>query len=179
VTGFETFIPEFGKVQPEQTIVYMVYDQENLYFGFRCFDDQPEKIKAAVSGRLNRDESLGELSLTGKYGITPSLILDGTINPDFSQVEADAGQVDVNLRYDLFLWPDHAHEREQHHSGSGYLLHQNFPGTTFSDRGTVIQLGYGSLYNRIEWQQDRYVESDRFLETRRGLFFKVSYLWRL
>jgi hypothetical protein len=55
------------------------------------------------SGRLNRDESLGELSLTGKFGITPSLILDGTINPDFSQIEADAGQVDVNLRYDLFF----------------------------------------------------------------------------
>ncbi|MCJ7581034.1 MAG: hypothetical protein MUP98_10930, partial [Candidatus Aminicenantes bacterium] len=45
--------------------------------------------------------------------------------------------------------------------------------------GTVIQLGYGSLYDRIEWRQDRYVESNRFLETRRGLFFKISYLWRL
>ena len=53
VTGFETFIPEFGKVQPEQTIVYMVYDRENLYFGFRCFDNQPDKIKAAVSRRDN------------------------------------------------------------------------------------------------------------------------------
>ena len=42
------------------------------------------------------------MSLTGKFGITPSLILDGTINPDFSQIEADAGQVDANLRYDLF-----------------------------------------------------------------------------
>ena len=37
-----------------------------------------------------------------KYGITSQLILDGTLNPDFSQVEADAGQVDVNLRYKLF-----------------------------------------------------------------------------
>ena len=249
VTDFETFIPEFGKKQPEKTVAYMAYDRENLYFAFRCLDGQPDKIKAAVSrrddvmtddfvcinldsfndqqslyafyvnplgiqgdsrfasnkedfsvdmvwysagridekgytvemriplksiryahgdrvvmsvffertinrrqehgsfppldpqrgyafltqmapleyldlkrytllellpaftygrkyteseGRLDRDPDSRELSLTGKFGITPSLILDGTINPDFSQVEADAGQVDANLRYNLY-----------------------------------------------------------------------------
>lgn len=45
--------------------------------------------------------------------------------------------------------------------------------------GTVLHLGYGSRYDRIEWDTDRYVESDRFLETQRGLFFKASYLWRM
>lgn len=44
-----------------------------------------------------------EGSLTLKYGITSDLVLDGTYNPDFSQVEADAGQVDVNLRTNLFF----------------------------------------------------------------------------
>lgn len=44
-----------------------------------------------------------ELSLTAKVGLTPSLVLDATLNPDFSQVEADAGQVDANLRYNLFF----------------------------------------------------------------------------
>src|SRR6185436_18151440 len=53
-------------------------------------------------GDLVRDKQDAEFSLTGKYGITTDLILDGTINPDFSQVESDAGQVDVNLRYSLF-----------------------------------------------------------------------------
>jgi hypothetical protein len=38
-----------------------------------------------------------------KYGITPNVTLDFTYNPDFSQVEADAGQVDVNLRYELYF----------------------------------------------------------------------------
>ncbi len=251
VTDFETFIPEFGKKQPEKTVAYMAYDRENIYFAFRCFDDQPDKIKAAVSRRddvmtddfvcinldsfndqqslyafyvnplgiqgdsryasnkedfsvdmvwwsagriddkgytvemqiplksiryahgervvmsvffertinrrqehgsypaldpkrgyafltqmapmeyfglkrytlmellpaftygresvrddggvMRKSEDSGELSLTGKLGITPSLILDGTINPDFSQIEADAGQVDANLRYDLYF----------------------------------------------------------------------------
>ncbi len=44
-----------------------------------------------------------DLSLTVKYGITSDLILDGTVNPDFSQVESDAGQVDINLRSPLFF----------------------------------------------------------------------------
>jgi hypothetical protein len=44
-----------------------------------------------------------DLSLTLKYGITSDLILDAAVNPDFSQIESDAGQVDVNLRYELFF----------------------------------------------------------------------------
>jgi hypothetical protein len=51
---------------------------------------------------LVRDKQEGAASLTAKYGITSDLILDGTVNPDFSQVESDAGQVDINLRYSLF-----------------------------------------------------------------------------
>lgn len=54
-------------------------------------------------GALRSAGGESELSLTAKYGITPELILDGTVNPDFSQVEADAGQVDFNLRYALYF----------------------------------------------------------------------------
>ncbi len=248
-TGFKTWHPDYGINMIENTIVYYAYDQENLYFAFRCFDSQPDKIKASVTSRDNirtddwicinldsfndhqslyalycnplgvqgdsryeggqedysvdivwysegkiddkgytvelkipfksirfshkepvemgviferkisrRSESgthppldpahgpnfltqtrplifqgikhytlfevlpavtysqrstidegklvsaagIGDVSLTGKYGITSHLILDGTYNPDFNQVEADAGQVDFNLRYALF-----------------------------------------------------------------------------
>ncbi|MBL7083992.1 MAG: hypothetical protein ISS41_10255 [Candidatus Aminicenantes bacterium] len=44
--------------------------------------------------------------------------------------------------------------------------------------GTVMHIGYGSLYEKIEWVNDEYVSSDRFLEAKRGFFFKASYLWR-
>jgi hypothetical protein len=44
--------------------------------------------------------------------------------------------------------------------------------------GTVIYAGYGSAFERVRWNGSDYVESDRFLETKRGFFFKVSYLWR-
>jgi len=45
--------------------------------------------------------------------------------------------------------------------------------------GTVLHLGYGSLYEKARWEDDGLVRDRRFLETRRGLFFKASYLWRM
>jgi hypothetical protein len=60
------------------------------------------KTSLIDQGTLEPQEDKSDLSLTAKYGLTSQLILDGTVNPDFSQVESDAGQVDFNLRYALF-----------------------------------------------------------------------------
>lgn len=250
VSGFKTFHPDYGEDMADDTHVFFAYDRENLYFAFRSFDSEPEKIKASVSARdkirpddwvainldsfndhqslygfyinplgiqgdtryaagiedggfdavwysagkiddrgytvevripfksiryrstepvemgviferkVTRTSLMGtyppldpqrggdwlnqmhpivyedvehytlfellpavthhqrneleendlvdagdqtDLSLTAKYGITSDLILDGTLNPDFSQVEADAGQIDINLRAPLFF----------------------------------------------------------------------------
>lgn len=54
-------------------------------------------------GDLELADETTELSLTAKVGLTSDLTLDATVNPDFSQVEADAGQVDINLRSPLFF----------------------------------------------------------------------------
>jgi hypothetical protein len=43
-----------------------------------------------------------DFSLTGKLGLTSNLTLDAAYNPDFSQVEADAGQMDINLRSSIY-----------------------------------------------------------------------------
>ena len=43
-----------------------------------------------------------EPSLNFKYGITSNLTTDITLNPDFSQIEADIPQIDVNQRYSLY-----------------------------------------------------------------------------
>ncbi len=56
-----------------------------------------------VEGELVGGRGAHDGHLTAKVGLTSQLILDGTVNPDFSQVEADAGQVDVNLRHDLYF----------------------------------------------------------------------------
>ena len=40
--------------------------------------------------------------LTAKWGVTPNLILNAAVNPDFSQVEADVAQLEQNVRFALF-----------------------------------------------------------------------------
>lgn len=44
----------------------------------------------------------GELSFGGKYAVSSDITVEATYNPDFSQVEADAGQIDVNTTFSLF-----------------------------------------------------------------------------
>lgn len=46
--------------------------------------------------------SAGELGGDVRWGIRQNLTLNGTVNPDFSQVEADVGQVLLNERFTLF-----------------------------------------------------------------------------
>lgn len=43
-----------------------------------------------------------ETGLDLRWGITESSVLNTTINPDFSQVETDAAQLDVNTQFSLF-----------------------------------------------------------------------------
>ena len=38
---------------PQKTLVYALYDEKNLYFGFRCFDSNPEQIRANITDRDN------------------------------------------------------------------------------------------------------------------------------
>jgi len=72
----------------------------------------PEAI-TTQSGQLADDEDPssgflrspwdGALSLGVKYGITSDLTADLALNPDFSQVEADPAQIDVNSTFSLYF----------------------------------------------------------------------------
>jgi hypothetical protein len=50
---------------------------------------------------INEDVDV-EASLGAKYALSSEVILEGTVNPDFSQVEGDAEQIDVNTTFALF-----------------------------------------------------------------------------
>jgi hypothetical protein len=52
---------------------------------------------------LRNGDPTGEAGFGVKYGVTPNLTLDFTYNPDFSQVESDAAQIDVNTTFALFF----------------------------------------------------------------------------
>ena len=53
--------------------------------------------------RWRDPSSRGDVGLSTKIGLTPTITLDATVNPDFSQVESDAFQVEVNQRFPVFF----------------------------------------------------------------------------
>jgi len=52
---------------------------------------------------FQNSDVVGDASIGIRYGISSNISLEGTINPDFSQVESDAGQIDVNNQFALFF----------------------------------------------------------------------------
>lgn len=47
-------------------------------------------------------DGLSEGALNVKYGLTPNMTFDFTYNPDFSQIESDRPQIEVNQRFAVF-----------------------------------------------------------------------------
>ncbi|HNX49971.1 MAG TPA: DUF5916 domain-containing protein [Thermoanaerobaculaceae bacterium] len=52
-------------------------------------------------GKMHPGSTDSDLGATARWGVTPNLTLVGTLNPDFSQVESDALQLDVNEPFAL------------------------------------------------------------------------------
>ena len=55
------------------------------------------------NGDFFDDDFSPEAGLNVKYGITSNLTADFTVNPDFSQIESDQPQIEVNQRFPLFF----------------------------------------------------------------------------
>jgi len=62
-----------------------------------------DTLDSFPDGHLVKDKSTVDPGLTVRWGITPNVTLDATINPDFSQVEADVAQLAINTRFALFF----------------------------------------------------------------------------
>lgn len=63
--------------------------------------DYPRNAENLAPEEILKDQTLGA-GLDAKIGVTPSLNLDLTINPDFSQVEVDQQQTNLS-RFELFF----------------------------------------------------------------------------
>jgi len=61
---------------------------------------QVANLSSTTGGYDTNDAAEGGLNV--KYGITSNLTLDFAYNPDFSQVESDLPQIEVNQRFPLF-----------------------------------------------------------------------------
>ena len=63
---------------------------------------KPYALAANTAGGAVNDATTGDLGVDAKWGITPRLTLDATVNTDFSQVELDQEQVNLT-RFSLFF----------------------------------------------------------------------------
>jgi hypothetical protein len=54
-------------------------------------------------GRMVNQPVRSDLGVSLKFGITPTITLDATVNPDFAQVEADAPVVTANQRFPIYF----------------------------------------------------------------------------
>ena len=56
-----TYNPAYGEKMLQRTLVWMAYDKSNLYFAFRCYDPEPDKIKTSLARRdtLWNDDWIG------------------------------------------------------------------------------------------------------------------------
>jgi hypothetical protein len=61
-----------------------------------------ERVNGSPTATGYRYSDNTRFGLDAHYGVTPNLSLAGTIKPDFSQVEADVGQVTLNQRFALY-----------------------------------------------------------------------------
>ncbi|MCP4704852.1 MAG: carbohydrate binding family 9 domain-containing protein [candidate division Zixibacteria bacterium] len=54
------------------------------------------------TSNFDSEKADGELSLGGKYSVSSDVTIEAYYNPDFSQIEADAAQIDVNTTFALY-----------------------------------------------------------------------------
>lgn len=83
--GFAGATP--GKNIELDPTLYSIYTQER--------DDFP------VGDFIEKEKKL-DPGLTARWGFTPNLTLSATVNPDFSNVEADIPQLDINTRFAIY-----------------------------------------------------------------------------
>ncbi|UCH10712.1 MAG: carbohydrate binding family 9 domain-containing protein [Fidelibacterota bacterium] len=75
---------------------------ENLEISPTAIGGRTDTRDDLPDGSFDDGKLTSELGLTAKWGITTNLTASGTLNPDFSQVEADALQLDVNQPFALY-----------------------------------------------------------------------------
>ena len=48
---FIPYNPIYGEDLPAKSIMWLAYDEENLYLAFNCYDKEPAKIKTSITQR--------------------------------------------------------------------------------------------------------------------------------
>ncbi|MEM6453863.1 MAG: DUF5916 domain-containing protein [Acidobacteriota bacterium] len=97
--NIECYVCEFSKMTGFEELSA----GRNLEFVPTLVGTRTDARADLLADELTDGDEDGEAGLTVSWGITPGLNLGVTINPDFSQVEADNAQLDVNNQFALFF----------------------------------------------------------------------------
>lgn len=148
------------------------YLQLNAAYGYRIYYN-PQSPGQGAGNEIN-----------GKIVITPSQ----NINASFGVVYSDFIIEDESYSYHyLILRNNTTFQFNQYLFARAIIEYNNYYKELTSNfvlsftyiPGTVVQLGYGSSYNKNEWHNGRNVLTDSFHNTGTGLFFKASYNYSL
>lgn len=74
----------------------------NVEFDPTATFHRTDRRGSASGSPLGRGSVEADIGMSGRWSVTPNVTLNGAVNPDFSQVEADVAQLDVNQRFALF-----------------------------------------------------------------------------
>ena len=96
--GIFGFLTQMGTLDGMTTLS----TSRNLEFLPTVTTVQTGSLDRNTGGFIGQDVS-PEAGLNVKYGISSNLTADFTVNPDFSQIESDQPQIDVNQRFPLFF----------------------------------------------------------------------------
>ena len=70
--------------------------------GIRCRPQLSKKRMNETSGNfVDQDRQLNP-GFTARLGFTPNMMLSAAVNPDFSNIEADTAQMDINTQFALY-----------------------------------------------------------------------------
>ncbi len=100
---FRTLFPIYGRPFELETRVWAAYDKGNLYFAFKCFDPEPNKIKATIAQRdkiSNDDHFAVMLDTVG----TKQSSYEFYVNPNGIQADAINSAVSGSDSAPDFVW---------------------------------------------------------------------------
>ena len=101
---FLTFYPVYGDKLEQKTKIWMVYDSQNLYFGFMCYDTEPNKIKTSICQRdkmYNVDDWVGVIidSMGNKQTCFEFYVNPSGIQTDFLNSASGGNNMEAD-----FIW---------------------------------------------------------------------------
>ncbi|MBN2416526.1 hypothetical protein JXO52_11830 [bacterium] len=87
---------------PQRTLVKILYDDANIYFGFRCYDTEPEKIRANLTERDNIFQDDYVIVCIDTYG-DHQKAYELAVNPFGVQGDLMASMNDEDINFDA-IW---------------------------------------------------------------------------